>query len=117
LPYDVTSPSQFDNGNIPQFAGFGFALFEGPTAPLDWGTVEIRGKEKREKLLARVEAVLARYRPDVVILQDMSERGTHRPHRIRRLNETITERAERCGYPVRFFRATMFGDASHICRR
>ena len=28
--------------------GFGFALFEGPLAPLDWGTVEVRGKEKRE---------------------------------------------------------------------
>ena len=69
--------------------GFGFALFEGPAAPLDWGTVEIRGKDKREKLLARVDAVFARYRPDLVVLQDMSEHGTHRPHRIRRLNETI----------------------------
>jgi hypothetical protein len=74
--------------------GFAFALFEGPTAPLDWEIVEVRGKEKREKLLARVDAVFARYRPEVVVLQNMSERGTHRPHRIRRLNETITERAE-----------------------
>jgi len=82
--------------------GFGFALFEGPNAPLDWGTVEIRGKEKREKLLARVDAVFARYRPDVVVLQDMSERTTRRP-RIRRLNETITERAEGHGFPVRLF--------------
>jgi hypothetical protein len=39
----------------------------------------------------------------VVVLQDMSERGTHRPHRIRRLNKTITERAESNGLPVRFF--------------
>ena len=83
--------------------GFGFALFEGPIAPLDWGTVEIRGKEKREKLLARVDAVFARHRPDVVVLQDTSERGTHRPHRIRRLNETIAVRAESYGVPVRFF--------------
>jgi hypothetical protein len=82
--------------------GFGFAVFEGPLAPLDWGTVEVRGKEKREKLIARIDAVFARYRPDVVVLQDVSERGTHRPHRIRRLNETITERAERYGFPVRF---------------
>ena len=83
--------------------GFGFALFEGPIAPLDWGTVEIRGKEKREKLLARVDAVFARYRPDVVVLPDTSERGTHRPHRIRRLNDTIAVRAESYGVPVRFF--------------
>ena len=65
--------------------------------------MEIRGKDKREKLLARVDTVFARYRPDVVVLQDMSEHGTHRPHRIRRLNETITKRAEGYGFPVRFF--------------
>jgi hypothetical protein len=83
--------------------GFGFALFEKPTAPLDWGTVEVRGKDKREKLLARVDAVFARYRPDVVVLPDTSERGTHRPHRIRRLNDTIAVRAESYGFPVRHF--------------
>ena len=97
--------------------GFGFALFEGPNAPLDWGTVEIRGKEKREKLLARLDVVFARYRPDVVVLQDMTEHGTHRPHRIRRLNETITERAEGYGFPVRFFSRNVFGDASLMYRQ
>jgi hypothetical protein len=65
--------------------------------------VEIRGKEKREKLLARVDTIFARHQPDVVILQDMSKRGTHRPHRIRRLNETITKQAEGYGLHVRFF--------------
>jgi hypothetical protein len=80
------------------------------------GTVEIRGKEKRQKLLARVDAVSARYRPDVVILQDMSEHATHRPHRIRRLNKVIAERAESHGVPLRFFSRNDVGDASLIYR-
>jgi hypothetical protein len=83
--------------------GFGFVLFEGPLAPLDWGAAEARGKEKRETLLARVDALFARYQPNVIVLQDMSEGGTHRPHRIRRLNEAIVEIAERYGLPVLFF--------------
>jgi len=83
--------------------GFGFVLFEGPLAPLDWGAAEARGKEKRETLLARVDALFARYQPNVIVLQDMSESGTHRPHRIRHLNEAIVEIAERYGFPVLFF--------------
>src|SRR5882672_5906661 len=93
--------------------GFGFVLFEGPLAPLDWGTVEARGKEKRETLLARIDAlfagvdehgpVFAQYQPNVIVLQDMSERGTHRPHSIRHLNEAIMELAEKYGFPVLFF--------------
>ena len=83
--------------------GFGFVLFEGPLAPLDWGVAEARGKPKRETLLARVDALFARYQPNVIVLQDMSERGTHRPHRIRHLNEEIVEIAERYGFPVLFF--------------
>ncbi len=83
--------------------GFGFVLFEGPLAPLDWGVAEARGKEKRETILARIDALFARYQPNVIVLQDMSERGTHRPHRIRHLNEEIVEIAERYGFPVLFF--------------
>ena len=85
--------------------GFGFVLFEGPLAPLDWGVAEARGKEKRT-LLARVDALFARYQPNVIVLQDMSERGTHRPHRIRHLNEAIAELAEKYGFPVLFLSRT-----------
>ena len=78
-------------------------MFEGPLAPLDWGVAEARGKEKRETLLARVNVLFARYQPNVIVLQNMSERGTHRPHHIRHLNEAIVEIAQRYGFPVHFF--------------
>jgi hypothetical protein len=83
--------------------GFAFVLFEGPLAPRDWGVVEVRGKDKRERLLSRIDGLLSRYKPDLLVLQDTSPNGTHRPHRIRRLNETIAERAEEYGFPVLSF--------------
>jgi hypothetical protein len=82
--------------------GFAFVLFQGPLAPQDWSTVEARGEDKRETILTRTDALFARHRPDVVVLQDISHAGTHRPHRIRRLNEAIAEIAEQYGFPVVF---------------
>jgi hypothetical protein len=81
--------------------GFAFVLFEGPLAPLDWGTVEARG-DKREKIISRISSLSARYTPHVVVLQDMSPKGTHRPHRIRHLNEAIAKIAVRFALPTAF---------------
>ena len=83
--------------------GFAFVLFEGELAPLNWGTIEARGENKRERILSRIDGLLSRYKPDLVVLQDTSHTGTHRPHRIRRLNETIAEAAEEYGFPVLTF--------------
>jgi Holliday junction resolvasome RuvABC endonuclease subunit len=83
--------------------GFGFVLFEGPLAPRDWRQVETRGEDKRQQLLQRIDALLSRYRPDVLVLQDTSSTGTHRPSRIRRLNEAVVEMAEQYGIPVASF--------------
>jgi hypothetical protein len=83
--------------------GFAFVLFEGPLAPRDWGAVEARGKDKRARLLARIDGLLSRYKPDVLVLQNTSHNGTHRPHRIRHLNEAVAETAERYGLQVLSF--------------
>jgi hypothetical protein len=83
--------------------GFAFVLFEGELAPRNWGTIEARGEDKRERVLSRIDGLLSRYKPDVVVLQDTSQGGTDRPHRIRRLNETIAETAEGYGFPVLSF--------------
>jgi hypothetical protein len=50
--------------------GFAFALFEGELAPRNWGPIESRGKDKRERIFSRVDEFLSRYKPDVVVLQD-----------------------------------------------
>ena len=80
--------------------GHAFVLFEGPLTPIDWGVVEVRGKERRKRTIERTRTFLTRYLPDVLVLQDMSHAGTHRPHRVRRANEQIAELAERLCIPV-----------------
>lgn len=83
--------------------GFAYVIFEGPLSPLDWSIVEVRGKDRKEKMLARVNSIFARYMPDAVVLQNMSESGTHRPHRIRRLNESIAGAARDAGISISSF--------------
>jgi Holliday junction resolvasome RuvABC endonuclease subunit len=74
--------------------GYGFAVFEGYLAPIDWGVVEVRAEDKRVQIAERVRSQLARYVPDVLVVQNMLDPYTRRTHRIRRLNERIIEVAE-----------------------
>lgn len=76
-------------GIYPNTRGFAFAVFEGSLAPVDWGVIEIRGKNKNKQCLQRIAVMFGRYEPDALVLQDMSERGTRRARRIRNLNEAI----------------------------
>ncbi|MGY4282627.1 hypothetical protein ACVWXO_001847 [Bradyrhizobium sp. LM2.7] len=41
--------------------------------------------------------------PDVLVLQEMSEKGNRRATRIRKLNRDVTEFADRCGVLVRTY--------------
>jgi hypothetical protein len=84
----------------PQSRGFAFVLFEGWLAPVDWGVYEARGKDKNARCLRRIESLLALHTPDVLVLQDMSERGTRRARRIRELNHHTADLAEQRGVLV-----------------
>jgi hypothetical protein len=86
--------------------GYAFVLFEGMLAPLDWGIVEVRGKDRRSRALERVHAFLTRCLPDMLVLQDMSHSGTHRSHRIRHINDGIVEIAGRLCVPVATYSRT-----------
>jgi Holliday junction resolvasome RuvABC endonuclease subunit len=83
--------------------GFAFVVFEGELAPLDWSIVEARGGQKREKILARVGSLFARYLPNVVVLENMSDANTRRPERIRHLNKAIEQLASGHSLPVMSF--------------
>jgi hypothetical protein len=80
--------------------GFAFVLFEGSLSPVDWGITRRDGLGKNDRCLTVISALLRRYRPDVLILQDMSWTGTHRPRRITDLNSATFELAERHGIAV-----------------
>lgn len=86
-----------------QSRGFAFVLFEGWLAPVDWGVQETRGADKNARCLTRIASLLALHTPDVLILQDMSERGTLRAVRIQELNRRIAELADQRGILVRTY--------------
>ena len=76
-----------------QSRGFAFVLFEGWLAPVDWGVYDARGADKNARSLIRINSLLELHSPDVLVLQDMSERGTRRARRIRELNRRAAELA------------------------
>jgi len=78
----------------PTSRGYAFVLFEGPQSPYDWGVKEIRKKHKNEQTLASIHALIERYRPDYLIIEDHIEHGSRRSSRIRRLYRMIAHLAE-----------------------
>lgn len=84
----------------PNSRGLAFVVFEGPFAPVDWGTAAARGKFKNRACLRRVSTLFGEYRPACVVLQNTLAGGTLRARRIRELNEAIVVLAETQGIAV-----------------
>jgi len=84
----------------PSVRGFGYVLFEAPMSVVDWGVREVRGRQKNQRCLVAIAALLDRYQPDVLVLQDMSAAGTRRSIRLRELNAGIEEMAAEYGFAV-----------------
>ena len=82
--------------------GLAFVVFEGELAPLDWSVIEARGSDKREMLLTRVETLFTKLRPNILVLENMSN-PQGRPQRIRSLNQAIVQLAKRYTLPTVFF--------------
>lgn len=74
----------------PTSRGFGYALFEGPQIPLDWGTTEIRS-EQNEKSLERIKKLIKFYQPEILILEDCSNEQGRRCPRVKKLLDQIEE--------------------------
>jgi hypothetical protein len=81
----------------PTTRGFGYAVLEGPKNLIDWGLVHVLLRTDRN-ILSRVENILDRCLPDILVLED--GRGTRRRERARRLIKLIEEMAKRRKVPV-----------------
>lgn len=60
--------------------GFGFAVFEGPLLLLDWGVARVLGKGD-EGFLARIEWMIDRYQPILIVLEGKKSRRGERSER------------------------------------
>lgn len=86
----------------PTSCGFGFVVLEGPDRLIDWAVVEIR-KDKEDKCLQRMVDLIARYRPDVLVLEDPKGRGSRRCSRVQRLLGRVERLADEGAILTRHF--------------
>lgn len=73
----------------PNAHGFGWAAFTGPFSPYDWGSVGAKGTGKNETCLRRIERLLDRLTPQVLVLEAFEGTGSARRPRSIRLCRAI----------------------------
>jgi Holliday junction resolvasome RuvABC endonuclease subunit len=83
----------------PTTKGFGYAVFEQPMHLVEWGCTRAP-TDKHASAIAHFEKLLARFRPDAVVLEDVEAPGSRRRHRARRLIGALTKLARERDIPV-----------------
>jgi hypothetical protein len=86
----------------PNSRGFGFALFVTAARLVDWGIKEAR-RNKNEQCMALAAALIARWRPTVILLEDCFEQTCHRSARVRMLLTALTDLANDQGIAVYYY--------------
>ena len=76
----------------PTCRGFGYAVLELPAMLVDWGIVSAR-LDKERKTLGKVATLIARYRPEVLVLENCDAVSSRRCRRIGDLLHLIKELA------------------------
>lgn len=84
-------------GIDPCTKGFGFAVIEGGTRLLDWGVARVYSRNS-EEFLVRINAMIERYRPTLIALEQAPERrgGSRKGDRIASLMRYSDERGLPC---------------------
>jgi hypothetical protein len=85
----------------PTTRGFGFVVFEGQRT-IDWGVKDARG-DKNRKVLAKIEELMAWYRPEVLVLENAHGPRSRRAERIRQLQLQLVELAKTRKIALRLF--------------
>ncbi|MBV8977717.1 MAG: crossover junction endodeoxyribonuclease RuvC [Alphaproteobacteria bacterium] len=97
-------------GVHPTSRGFGWALFESPARPLDWGIVEIRS-DRNAETLKRVERLLHQYQPQVLALEQFDREPARRAGRIRKLGAQLVSLAQKNGIKPAILARSAIGTA------
>lgn len=64
--------------------GFGFVVFDRSRTLIDWGTAHARASDRHERLAMRLRALLKRYAPSVLVVEDASDPSCRRSTQVRR---------------------------------
>ena len=82
--------------------GLGYAVIEGEKFLVDYGNMSVKG-DKNRQCLARTKRLFELYLPDLLVLQDVTAKGSHRAPRIKTLNQQIIETASKRRLRVALF--------------
>lgn len=97
-------------GFHPTARGFGWVVFEGPFRPIDWGLVSAR-KDKNAVCLKRLEDLLARHAPEVLVLEAYERENSRRARRIARLGASVRRVADTRGVETLVYHRTEVREA------
>src|SRR5712691_6930067 len=84
----------------PTHRGFGYVIFEGPDFLIDWGLREVDGPKNKASIAAAAE-LITRYRPRIMVLEDITARGCRRRRRVRELVDGLEQYGRGRGLTVR----------------
>lgn len=87
----------------PSTRGFGFVVLEGLALLVDWGSKPTDGKNKNIQAQAKAKALITRYQPSVIVLQNTALENSRRSQRVKRLIEQIAKMAQAHHVTVQLF--------------
>ncbi len=82
--------------------GLGYAVLEGEKFLVEYGNTSVKG-DKNRQCLVKMEKLIALYRPDALVLQNATAKGSHRAPRIKTLNQQAIEAARKHRLKVTLF--------------
>ena len=83
-------------GLHPTVRGFGWAVFQGPSEPCDWGLAYVRA-DKNAASLRYLRGLLERHRPEFLVMERVTARGPQRYRRHAQLRLGMASVAEEFG--------------------
>jgi len=72
----------------PTYKGFGWVVFEGPLAPVDWGIASSKGNRSANSM-RRLQEILNQYQPSVLVLEEFTGDRTRRGARMQDLAQSM----------------------------
>jgi len=79
----------------PTYRGFGFVVFEGSLSPIDWAVKKTKEKNKNKACLKQIETLIDYYSPDVIVVEDISDKDSRRCKRVKDLIKDILKFASK----------------------
>lgn len=84
----------------PTHRGFGYVIFEGSERLIDWGVRHVQGAKNKASVAAAGE-LISHYRPQIMILEDVTARDCLRRQRVRELVDALDRYGRERGLSVR----------------